>query len=90
MKYHPDKNPEGRDMFEQVNKAYEFISSKEARYVCTWLQSVPSLTQSRLVSVALWMDPTQKTLCSSCERKASCSSASLTSYSRTNTQVTLC
>lgn len=33
MKYHPDKNPEGRDMFEKVNKAYELISSKSARTV---------------------------------------------------------
>jgi DnaJ family protein C protein 13 len=24
-KYHPDKNPTGRDMFERVNKAYEFL-----------------------------------------------------------------
>ncbi|XP_041474110.1 dnaJ homolog subfamily C member 13-like isoform X1 [Lytechinus variegatus] len=31
QKYHPDKNPEGRDMFEQVNKAYEFLCSKSSR-----------------------------------------------------------
>ncbi|TRY98042.1 hypothetical protein DNTS_004430 [Danionella cerebrum] len=31
QKYHPDKNPEGRDMFEKVNKAYEFLCSKSAR-----------------------------------------------------------
>ncbi|XP_031439701.1 dnaJ homolog subfamily C member 13 isoform X5 [Clupea harengus] len=33
QKYHPDKNPEGRDMFEKVNKAYEFLCSKSARIV---------------------------------------------------------
>ncbi|KAJ3611304.1 hypothetical protein NHX12_021320 [Muraenolepis orangiensis] len=31
QKYHPDKNPDGRDMFEKVNKAYEFLCSKSAR-----------------------------------------------------------
>ncbi|KAK3083199.1 hypothetical protein FSP39_016526 [Pinctada imbricata] len=28
QKYHPDKNPDGREIFEQVNKAYEFLCSK--------------------------------------------------------------
>ncbi|XP_048827820.1 dnaJ homolog subfamily C member 13 isoform X4 [Brienomyrus brachyistius] len=31
QKYHPDKNPEGRDMFERVNKAYEFLCTKSGR-----------------------------------------------------------
>ncbi|KPP77846.1 dnaJ-like subfamily C member 13-like, partial [Scleropages formosus] len=31
QKYHPDKNPEGRDTFEKVNKAYEFLCTKSAR-----------------------------------------------------------
>ncbi|KJE90900.1 DnaJ domain-containing protein RME-8 [Capsaspora owczarzaki ATCC 30864] len=30
-KYHPDKNPEGREMFEKVLKAYEFLGTKAAR-----------------------------------------------------------
>ncbi|XP_018613426.2 dnaJ homolog subfamily C member 13-like isoform X1 [Scleropages formosus] len=33
QKYHPDKNPEGRDMFEKVNKAYEFLCTKSARVI---------------------------------------------------------
>lgn len=33
QKYHPDKNPDGRDMFEKVNKAYEFLCSKDSRKV---------------------------------------------------------
>ncbi|KAK3742179.1 hypothetical protein QZH41_012074 [Actinostola sp. cb2023] len=33
QKYHPDKNPEGRDIFEKVNKAYEFLCSKSSRRV---------------------------------------------------------
>ena len=28
QKYHPDKNTDGREMFEKVNKAYEFLCSK--------------------------------------------------------------
>uniref|UniRef100_A0A6I8R119 DnaJ heat shock protein family (Hsp40) member C13 n=1 Tax=Xenopus tropicalis TaxID=8364 RepID=A0A6I8R119_XENTR len=33
QKYHPDKNPEGRDMFEKVNKAYEFLCTKSKKVV---------------------------------------------------------
>ena len=25
QKYHPDKNPDGREIFEKINKAYEFL-----------------------------------------------------------------
>jgi len=31
QKYHPDKNPTGRDMFEKINAAYEYLCSKSAR-----------------------------------------------------------
>ncbi|VDN29225.1 unnamed protein product [Cylicostephanus goldi] len=30
-KYHPDKNPEGREMFEKINTAYELLSSDAGR-----------------------------------------------------------
>ncbi|XP_042910016.2 dnaJ homolog subfamily C member 13 isoform X1 [Parasteatoda tepidariorum] len=31
QKYHPDKNSDGREIFENVNKAYEFLCSKSSR-----------------------------------------------------------
>eukprot|EP00051_Salpingoeca_urceolata_P002050 m.46532 g.46532 ORF g.46532 m.46532 type:complete len:2282 (+) comp11866_c0_seq1:73-6918(+) len=33
MKYHPDKNPEGGEMFEKISKAYMFITSRDERDV---------------------------------------------------------
>ena len=31
QQYHPDKNPNGRDMFEKVNNAYEFLCSQSSK-----------------------------------------------------------
>ena len=31
QQYHPDKNPKGREMFEKVNTAYEFLCSRSAK-----------------------------------------------------------
>lgn len=31
QQYHPDKNPKGREMFEKVNSAYEFLCSRSAK-----------------------------------------------------------
>lgn len=28
QKYHPDKNPDGRERFEEANRAYEFLCSR--------------------------------------------------------------
>ena len=31
QQYHPDKNPNGREMFEKINNAYEFLLSRNAK-----------------------------------------------------------
>ena len=31
VRYHPDKNPNGREMFEQISRAYETLSDEELR-----------------------------------------------------------
>lgn len=31
LKYHPDKNPSGEEMFKKISEAYEHLSSKEKR-----------------------------------------------------------
>lgn len=33
QKYHPDKNPDGRDKFEEINAAYEFLNRKNLRRI---------------------------------------------------------
>lgn len=33
QKYHPDKNPQGRDKFEEINTAYEFLNRKNVRRI---------------------------------------------------------
>ena len=36
--YHPDKNPDGREIFEQINYAYEFLTST---LICSKNTSLP-------------------------------------------------
>jgi len=35
LKYHPDKNPEGASVFQEIHTAYQFLSSKQARECAT-------------------------------------------------------
>ena len=45
--YHPDKNPNGREMFEQIHVAYELLSSIELKLIETDLHHVVLLVKTQ-------------------------------------------
>eukprot|EP01042_Synura_sphagnicola_P009732 gene9732-12490_t len=47
--YHPDKNPEGRPMFEKVRAAYELLSSVEFKITKTDLGNVITLLNTQII-----------------------------------------
>lgn len=49
LQYHPDKNPEGKEKFAEINEAYSILQEKDKREIYDQLLKVPSQELDKLV-----------------------------------------